>query len=320
MNRFLVLFVLLLAAVAVRAAPAPLGATAAVYADETLILGHQDGTVSLGNGTKARVFGERMPISWIAVQPRGDLLACASREGVALISGASGKVLMRMASARSPLAFTADGRTLLTTLESGRGIQRWRVPPNGQATVLGTDLRIGRVWDISPDGTLVAAAKGEWEIRLWSVAAARSLRVIKNGGLWGGITNVRFSQDGRVVLLMGSTISKPPDGVVWPYDTSTGKELGYCTVGNNTTNAAVSPDRALVAAVGVLEGEAALSVSSLGGGYKWGQNVFTQENRVPFGVSPVVTFSPDSKTLVTAGSGQPTRLWDAQSGALKGTL
>jgi len=207
----------------------------------------------------------------------------------------------------------------VTTLRNGRGIQRWRVRPNGQATVSGADRRIGRVWDISSDGTLVAAAKGEWEIRLWSVAPARSLRTIKNGGMWGGITNVRFSPDGRVVLLMGSTISKPPDGVVVPYDTATGKELGYCTVGNTSTNAAVSPDRALVAAVGELEGEAALSVSSLSGGYKWGQNVFTQENRVPLGMSPVVTFSPDSTTLVTAGSGQPTRLWDAQSGTLKGT-
>jgi WD40 repeat protein len=249
----------------------------------------------------------------IAVDAPQSTLAVGQENGVVLVNLQSGKVGKVLKSARPPFAFEGGG-TLLTAIADKRGLQRWTLDGRPRAAI----PQVGQVRAVSADGSVVAGAKGDWEVRLWHARRGgfQLGRTIKNGGMWGGISKVRLSRDGRQVALLGGTISKPPDGFAQTYDVATGQELHYCTAGFNIYNAAISPDLSQVVASGEWEGFGILTVCGTSG---WSNDPSSDEG-ASLGINTVVLFSPDSKTLLTAGSSAPVRLWDAHTGKMKRTL
>jgi WD40 repeat protein len=100
------------------------------------------------------------------------------------------------------LAFSADG-TMLATLSRQRGIVRLWVTsggePRGTLPIRGSDMR---ALAFSPDGAVLAMARGDGAIAFWGVAEARVLGASRASKK--GLGSVAFSSDGRMLATGGT--------------------------------------------------------------------------------------------------------------------
>jgi WD40 repeat protein len=212
------------------------------------------------------------------------------------------------------VAFSPDGKTFLTG--SDVGAQLWEAA-TGQP--LGQPLHGGPVRAVafSPDGKKILTGKtwrpnypGSSEAQLWDAATGKPIGQPLPHANVGGVNAVAFTTDGKTVLT-GS------NKMVLLWDAATGKPIGEPLAHKDpVTGVAFSPDgKTLLTGAGdpfksyrVLEeraGEARLW--DLATGKPIGQPLRQPE--------PVlaVAFSPDGKTIVTAGE-TSARLWDAATG------
>ena len=205
----------------------------------------------------------------------------------------------------SAIAFSHDGRELLTGQESG-GIRVWDArPPSEPLSELASTQSSAHVLAFSPDGTRLAAGETGGHITLWDLERGEPLRRLE---LWGSdIRHLAFSPDGKRLFAVdgGSHMG------LW--DTESGERLWrlHHVHYQGTRSVSFSPDGKLIASLGTWH----LKVRDADTGRLVCQqhDVFRKDHRT-------IAFSSDSKRVATAGSKSEIHIWDARTGELAQTL
>ena len=159
---------------------------------------------------------------------------------------------------------------------------------------------------ISRAGNLVAAICSDHVVRVWSARSGELMRTIKEDT--GRPSGVQFSGDGRLLAVSYETVPyeegtiKVIDVDSWKVQSDLTSECMFCTL-------TFSPDGQRLASAGNSDT------------YVW--DVATQKKVAtispPFGGSAALSFSPDSRWVATADGDGFVRVYNAKTGALRGT-
>lgn len=246
-----------------------------------------------------RGYGTANGIAW---SPDSQTLAVAGSLGIWLYAAnhfvAQPRLLESQVGTQC-VAFSPDG-TLLATGNADATVSVWNIKSGGEQLVL-----LGHAGSIasiafSPDGSLLASAAGDG-IRLWDVKSGtqRALLKILNDALnRNAVNSVVFSPDGTLLASAGH------EGPVRLWDVRTGVQR--LSLDGNMNNVAFSPDGALLA-------YGSASPSGMGGGEITLLDVKTGNIHTSWKADSTygIVFSPDGKTLITAGG--PLQAWDVET-------
>ncbi len=285
----------------------------------------------------------------VAFSPDGKTLAAASDNGTARLwdIATQSPTSASMTADGNPLtavAFSPDGK-ILATGDSGGEVRLWDVAtrqqigaaitadgvpvnavafsPNGTMLATASDDGTARLWDVSthsqvgapmtadakpvdavafsPDGKILATASDDGTARLWSVRTHRQVGapMTVDGE---AMLSVVFSPDGKTLATatLGSAVAR-----LW--DVATQQQVASLWVSNvQVLSVAFSPDGTMLA-IG--------SADDNGAGTARLWDVSTQQQiGTPLIADSTfaesVAFSPDGKTLATAGQDDTARLWN----------
>jgi RNA polymerase sigma factor (sigma-70 family) len=227
-----------------------------------------------------------------------------------------GTVRFRLGGWGVSVAFTADGRRLLSNEWGGGGPRLWEVStgrPLGQRSLPGNQT-VG-VIALSPDGQTVAAGGTDGAITLLDLHTGKTVQRLV--GPAEEASALAFSPDGKL-LASGRDFDFPrkhgQDNPIQLWDVGTGKELRRL-VGHKDTvlSLAFSPD-GLTLASGGQRYDATLRLWDVG----TGDERFALKGHG--GELRSVVFSPDGRTVATGSIDKTIRLWDPATGKEKGRL
>ncbi len=229
-------------------------------------------------------------------------VATSSEDGTARVWRADGSgqplILRGHENQLTALEISPDGTLVLTASLDGTA-RLWRVDDPAQVTVLRGHGGSVRAATFSPDGTLVLTASVDATARLWRVADPAQVTILRGHG--DGVMAAKFSPDGSLVV----TASMDGTARLWHVDDPT-QVITLRGHDGMVMAAAFSPDGTQVATASVDATARVWLVSDPGT-----VEVLRHERSVH-----AVTFSPDSKYVLTCAADTPPVRWAGTSGRL----
>ncbi len=274
----------------------------------TLVSGGLDATVKLWNPAtgheRATLRGHHDGVSALAFAPGARRFASASFDGAVRIwepaaPAFSPAVCLNLGGPARGLAFTPDGRTLLTSGVSG--IARWNAITGASLTMSEGPSRPDATGPlaIAPNGRLVALGTPAGTMRLIDAATGRLL--FEGKGHRGEVNTLAFAPDGRAIATGGV------DGLIVVWDVAIPRVLR-----------SLHPNQGPIAAVHFAPNGATLAATTGRGVIVWntaGRIIASAEDS-PSGGS-ALAFTPDSRTLATTDADGWIVLRDAATLAIR---
>jgi WD40 repeat protein len=262
--------------------------------------------------------GNQMWVQTVAVSPDGLTVASAGRDNaIVLWQAATGKFIRRIAGGPPrakpgalfnemfwSLAFSPDNKTLA----AGRGdgsIYFWDPATGQQVRRLDGHKHWVRSVAFTPDGKTLASGSEDKTVRLWDVATGQPGRQF--GGHAHGVRSVSFTRDGKA-LGSGSEHSL----LIWDLATGNVMPNQVGKLAFDGLSMALSPDGKTVA-VGGGHGSFETHLLDLATGNQIGK--YPHKDAVWH-----VAFSPDGKTLASAGHDHKVGLLDVATGKVIASL
>ena len=193
------------------------------------------------------------------------------------------------------LTFSTDALIIATA--HGNSIYVWDTFTGNAFAMLDEHPDSINALALSPDGTKLATAGGDWTVHLWEVNTGKYIKSLM--GHPSAVNAVAFSPDGKILASAGSTLR------LW--DANTGellhadnKDLGSISL------IAFSPDGKTLATGGGWDHTVHL----------WDVEMGTLRTGLKGHTGKIrdMAFAPDSSTLITASGDKTMRLWDVNTG------
>lgn len=243
-----------------------------------------------------------------AVSPDGRSLATVAGRSLILWDMATGRPLRRFSFAEvlHCLTLASDGKSAIiggedcivrrVDLATGKELQRFV----GHQVVGDRFAPNKGIWGVvlASEGRKLITWSGDKTVRVWEAHSGKELRRFGDEEFGGKDWLIRgFSPDGK--RLMMSKEKSPRMLRLW--DLESGKEIRQETYPNYTVGAAISPDnKVLAVAYGEQKNQPAQIVLR---DVESGKEIRTTHNKERKWFGQALAFSPDGKTLASAGSG-----------------
>ncbi len=193
------------------------------------------------------------------------------------------------------LAFSPDASIVATA--HGNSIYVWDTFTGNAFAMLEEHPDSINAIALSPDGTKLATAGGDWVVRLWEVGIGKYITSLT--GHSSAVNSVAFSPDGKILASAGSTLH------LW--DADTGESLHTDSRDLGSIDLLVfSPDGKILATGGGWDHTVHL----------WNINTGRLQTGLKGHTDKIrdMAFSPDSTRLITASRDRTMRLWDVNTG------
>ena len=220
-----------------------------------------------------------------------------TREAVSLFAEIQTGEKERFLPSKPPEALMFSADAVLVASAHGKSIYVWDTATGAAFAMLDEHPDPITGIALSPDSRKLATAGEDWVVRLWDVSTGKFINSLK--GHPGAVNALTFSPDGKILASAGSTLR------LWSADTGELLHDDHKDLG--------SIDRLVFSGNGkVLAGAGGWDRAV----HLWDMDTRThrQTQKGHTGEIRDIAFSPDSSTLVSAGT-DAMRLWDVGTGA-----